>query len=185
MPLSPDLAHHTESDFYEMNAPAEDIPLRLGDLTIVNARSLSTAKSRPALAGKTCNAGRDPTIGIALSKNHPASHATPWHATGPHRQKRPLRSHLLVPPELEREGGRPAPPHSINHQEQGRRRIATETKLVWRTAPCLDDRLEGHKELLKLDGRSVLVPREKRFWPADEGLQWRAERLRVMDCNSR
>lgn len=58
---------------------------------------------------------------------------------------------------------------------------ATETKLVWRTAPCLDDRLEGHKELLKLEGRSVLVPREKRFWPSDEGLQWRAERLRI--CN--
>jgi len=56
--------------------------------------------------------------------------------------------------------------------------FATETKLVWRTAPCLDDRLEGHKELLKLEGRSVLLPREKRFWPADKGLQWRAERLR-------
>ncbi|TVP77636.1 MAG: hypothetical protein EA353_09970 [Puniceicoccaceae bacterium] len=56
--------------------------------------------------------------------------------------------------------------------------FATETKLVWRTAPCLDDRLEGHKELLELEGRSVLLPREKRFWPADAGLQWRAERLR-------
>lgn len=55
---------------------------------------------------------------------------------------------------------------------------ATETKLVWRTAPCLDDRLEGHKELLKLEGRSVLLPREKRFWPADASLQWRYERLR-------
>jgi len=55
---------------------------------------------------------------------------------------------------------------------------ATETKLVWRTAPCRDDRLEGHKELLQLEGRSVLLPREKRFWPADDGLQWRAERLR-------
>lgn len=56
--------------------------------------------------------------------------------------------------------------------------FATETKLVWRTAPCLDDRLEGHKELLKLEGRSVLLPREKRFWPAEAGLQWRGERLK-------
>ncbi|WPJ98085.1 HNH endonuclease [Coraliomargarita algicola] len=56
--------------------------------------------------------------------------------------------------------------------------FASETKLVWRVAPCLDDRLEGHKELLKLDGRSVLLPREKRFWPAEAGLQWRWERLR-------
>jgi hypothetical protein len=56
--------------------------------------------------------------------------------------------------------------------------LATETKLVWLVAPCLNDRLEGHKELLKLEGRSVLVPREKRFWPADAGLQWRMDRLR-------
>ena len=63
--------------------------------------------------------------------------------------------------------------------------FATETKLVWRTAPCLDDRLEGHKELLKLEGRSVLLPREKRFWPADAGLQWRAERLRGLEDNGR
>ena len=60
--------------------------------------------------------------------------------------------------------------------------FATETKLVWRTAPCLDDRLEGHKDLLKLEGRSVLLPREKRFWPADEGLQWRTERLRGVEA---
>ncbi|MDQ8209296.1 hypothetical protein QEH52_17345 [Coraliomargarita sp. SDUM461003] len=41
-----------------------------------------------------------------------------------------------------------------------------------------DDRLEGHKELLKLDGRSVLLPKEGRFWPAEAGLQWRWERQR-------
>jgi putative restriction endonuclease len=58
---------------------------------------------------------------------------------------------------------------------------ATETKLIWRVAPCLDDRLEGHRELLKLEGRSVLLPpaKEKRFWPSEEGMQWRLERLRV------
>lgn len=59
--------------------------------------------------------------------------------------------------------------------------FATETKLVWRTAPCLDNRLEGHRELLELEGRSVLLPREKRFWPADAGLQWRWERLRGVE----
>ena len=60
--------------------------------------------------------------------------------------------------------------------------FATETKLVWRTAPCLDDRLEGHKDLLQLEGRSVLLPKEKRFWPEDSGLQWRIERLRGIEC---
>ncbi len=57
--------------------------------------------------------------------------------------------------------------------------FAGETKLTWKVTPCLDDRLEGHKELLKLEGRSVLLPREKRFWPSDEAMQWRLERLRV------
>lgn len=56
--------------------------------------------------------------------------------------------------------------------------FAGETKLIWRVATCLDDRIEGHKELLKLEGRSVLVPREKRFWPSDEAMQWRLERLK-------
>ncbi|MBT64845.1 MAG: hypothetical protein CML13_16730 [Puniceicoccaceae bacterium] len=44
-----------------------------------------------------------------------------------------------------------------------------------------NDRLEDLKELLKLDGRNVLLPKEKRFWPADHGLQWRWERLRKDD----
>lgn len=56
--------------------------------------------------------------------------------------------------------------------------FAGETKLIWRVATCLDDRIEGHKELLKLKGRSVLVPRETKFWPSDEAMQWRLERLR-------
>jgi len=128
----------TIKEVYDYRCAASGVRFRLGDLTIVDASPLSEAKSRPAITGETCNAGRDPTNGIALSKNHH------W----------ALDRHLIAP-------------------------IATETKLVWRTAPCLDDRLEGHKELLKLEGRSVLLPREKRFWPADEGLQWRAERLRL------
>lgn len=56
--------------------------------------------------------------------------------------------------------------------------FAGETKLIWRVAPCLDDRIEGHRELLELDGRSVLLPRDKRFQPAEEAMQWRLERLK-------
>jgi hypothetical protein len=36
-------------------------------------------------------------------------------------------------------------------------------------------------KLRRLAPRSVLLPREKRFWPADAGLQWRAERLRGLE----
>jgi len=53
----------------------------------------------------------------------------------------------------------------------------TETKLTWAVSPLLDDRIEGHKELLKLDGRNVLLPREKKFHPAEASLTWRWERL--------
>lgn len=52
-----------------------------------------------------------------------------------------------------------------------------ETKLVWAVSPRLDDRIPEHKALLDLDGRSVLLPKDKRFFPADTSLQWRWERL--------
>lgn len=53
----------------------------------------------------------------------------------------------------------------------------TETKLVWMVSPLLDDRIEGHRELLKLDGRNVLLPRERKFHPAEEAIAWRGEQL--------
>ena len=56
--------------------------------------------------------------------------------------------------------------------------FAAQTKVIWKLAPCLDDRLEGHKELLKLEGRSVLLSQESRFCPDVGAIQWRVKRLR-------
>ncbi|MGJ8641320.1 MAG: HNH endonuclease [Opitutaceae bacterium] len=55
----------------------------------------------------------------------------------------------------------------------------SESGLIWKVSPLLDDRIEGHRELIELDGRSVLVPKEKKFFPADEAIAWRAEHLLV------
>jgi putative restriction endonuclease len=53
----------------------------------------------------------------------------------------------------------------------------TDTGLAWTVSPLLDDRIEGHRELLDLEGRSVLLPKERKFHPAPEAVAWRAERL--------
>lgn len=51
--------------------------------------------------------------------------------------------------------------------------------LIWKVSPMLDDRIEGHRELIELNGRSVLLPKEKKFYPADDAIAWRVERLLV------
>lgn len=48
---------------------------------------------------------------------------------------------------------------------------------VWRVSPRLDDRLPGQQELHALDGRKVIAPRERKFYPDPAGLRWREERL--------
>ncbi len=53
----------------------------------------------------------------------------------------------------------------------------TESRLVWAVSQLLDERIEGHRELLKIDGSNVLLPREERFHPAADSIFWRSERL--------
>ena len=53
----------------------------------------------------------------------------------------------------------------------------SDSGLVWNASPLLDDRIEGQRELIDLDGRSVIVPKEKKFHPAEAGIAWRMERL--------
>lgn len=53
----------------------------------------------------------------------------------------------------------------------------TDTGLAWKVSSALDDRLEGHQKLIELDGRSVLLPKEKKFHPAESSVAWRTERL--------
>lgn len=52
-----------------------------------------------------------------------------------------------------------------------------ETGLAWTVSPLLDDRIEGHRELLDLEGRSVLLPKERKFHPNEVAVAWRMERL--------
>jgi putative restriction endonuclease len=48
---------------------------------------------------------------------------------------------------------------------------------VWRASARLDDRLHGQRELAALAGRPVIPPGEGKFFPAEEGLRWREEKL--------
>lgn len=52
-----------------------------------------------------------------------------------------------------------------------------ETRLLWKPSPLLDDRIEGQEELLRLAGKHLLLPRERKFHPNEEAVRWRTERL--------
>ncbi|MGH7939604.1 MAG: hypothetical protein ACREFR_00845, partial [Limisphaerales bacterium] len=49
---------------------------------------------------------------------------------------------------------------------------------IWRVnKKRLDDRIEGQRDLVAIAGKSVIPPGEEKFYPAKEGLRWRAEHL--------
>ncbi|MDO8539237.1 MAG: HNH endonuclease [Opitutaceae bacterium] len=48
---------------------------------------------------------------------------------------------------------------------------------VWRVSQRLDDRIHGQRELIELRGKPIIPPREEKFFPAEEGLRWREEKL--------
>ena len=49
---------------------------------------------------------------------------------------------------------------------------------VWRVDERrLVDRIEGHRELINLRGKRVIAPREAKYIPAPESLEWREKRL--------
>jgi len=51
---------------------------------------------------------------------------------------------------------------------------------VWRVNDRqLDDRIEGQRDLVALEGRPVIPPSEEKFFPAPESLLWREEHLTV------
>ena len=56
--------------------------------------------------------------------------------------------------------------------------IAPGTDLLWHTAPVLDDRIEGQRDLVTLRDRTVLLPANQRYHPKAESLNWRQTRLR-------
>jgi putative restriction endonuclease len=64
-----------------------------------------------------------------------------------------------------------------HHWAMDRFLIAPGGDMVWHVSKLLDDRLEGQQDLLRLRGRSILLPTDDRYHPRKESLQWRTERL--------
>jgi len=49
---------------------------------------------------------------------------------------------------------------------------------VWRiNGDRLDERIDGQRDLVTLNGKPVIPPSEDKFYPAAEGLQWREQHL--------
>ena len=66
---------------------------------------------------------------------------------------------------------------SHHHWAMDRNLIGPGTDRRWHIASSLDDRLEGQRDLIKLDGRSILLPQEPRYYPKDTGLLWRERHI--------
>ncbi len=49
---------------------------------------------------------------------------------------------------------------------------------IWRVSPRLDNRIQAQRELIEINGRSVIPPGEEKFLPAEDGLRWREDKLR-------
>jgi putative restriction endonuclease len=64
-----------------------------------------------------------------------------------------------------------------HHWAMDRNLIAPGTDRIWHVLPSLDDRLEGQRELILLNGRSILLPHEARYHPKDDALLWRERGL--------
>ena len=63
--------------------------------------------------------------------------------------------------------------------------IAPGPDMRWHASDSLDDRIDGHQELKKIDGKRLLAPMEKKYQPDEHALKWRFERLREMDKQRR
>ncbi|EKD97975.1 MAG: hypothetical protein ACD_23C00645G0002 [uncultured bacterium] len=64
------------------------------------------------------------------------------------------------------------------HWAMDRYLIAPGPDLRWHVSPLLDDRIADHSRLTSLAGRFILLPKEARFAPKREVLEWRLDRLR-------
>jgi putative restriction endonuclease len=49
----------------------------------------------------------------------------------------------------------------------------------WHVSKVLDERFADNKPLLGLSGKKILLPRDERFWPCQEYLEWRLAHLRA------
>lgn len=64
-----------------------------------------------------------------------------------------------------------------HHWAMDRWLIAPAPEINWKVSSLLDDRIEGQRDLLDLQNRSILLPRESRFYPRGDALTWRLSRL--------
>lgn len=56
--------------------------------------------------------------------------------------------------------------------------IASTTDRVWQVSEWLDERIEGQRDLIRLNGLSVIAPRDAKHCPKEESLRWRQAHLR-------
>ena len=65
-----------------------------------------------------------------------------------------------------------------HHWAMDRNLIAPSPDFHWRASPLLDERRSnGEKELFRISGKSLLLPKDPAFHPDSSGLSWRFERL--------
>jgi putative restriction endonuclease len=64
------------------------------------------------------------------------------------------------------------------HWAMDRNLIAPGPDLKWHVSPALDKRVPDFRVFVDLEGQSLFSPREPRFRPKREVLEWRLERLR-------
>ncbi len=64
-----------------------------------------------------------------------------------------------------------------HHWAMDRNLIGPGTDRRWHITSSLDDRLEGQRDLIMLDGRSILLPHDPRYYPKDTALLWREQRI--------
>ncbi|MFC1889377.1 HNH endonuclease [Thermodesulfobacteriota bacterium] len=64
-----------------------------------------------------------------------------------------------------------------HHWAMDRNLIAPGTDHAWHVSGSLDDRLEGQRDLLSLQKRTIILPREAKYHPKQEALAWRQRNL--------
>lgn len=64
-----------------------------------------------------------------------------------------------------------------HHYAMDRFLIAPTPDRTWQVSKRLDDRRDGEAELVALNNRSILLPKLEQYFPQEEALEWRRDRL--------
>lgn len=56
--------------------------------------------------------------------------------------------------------------------------IAPDTDYRWRVSPRLDERIPDHAALTRLAGKQLILPREARWYPRRDAVEWRLKAMR-------